>query len=81
MTKKIERLVKKFNDNHSMYEVEWIKTNHSIAIHIYYKTSSIKIIIGAYYEGTVAFTDHNLQPEDVVVIGKFLLKIKELENV
>ena len=80
MTKKIEKLVKKFNDNHSMYEVEWVKTKHSIAIHIYYKTSSIKIIIGAYYEGTVAFTDCNLQPEDVVVIGKFLLKIKELDN-
>jgi hypothetical protein len=81
MNKKIEKLVKKFNDNHSMYEVEWIKTNHSIAIHIYYKTSSIKELIGVYFDGTIIFADHSLQPEDLIVIGKFLLKIKELENV
>ena len=52
-----------------------------IAIHLYYKTSSIKELVGVYFEGKVDFADHSLQPEDVIVIGKFLLSIKELENV
>ncbi len=80
MNDKIESLIKEFNDNHSMYEVAWIKTKRGIAIYVYYKTSSIKELVGIYFEGIVNFTDHSLQPEDVVMIGKFLLKIKELEN-
>lgn len=80
MNDKIESLIKEFNDNHSMYEVAWIKTKRGIAIYVYYKTSSIKELVGIYFEGKVDFADHSLQPEDVIVIGKFLLRIKELEN-
>jgi len=80
MNDKIESLIKEFNDNHSMYEVAWIKTKHGIAIYVYYKTSSIKELAGIYFEGKVDFADHSLQPEDVITIGKFLLRIKELEN-